>query len=185
MDRIYDILKGIEERIKNPSQGTILPVPTTDVGPAPDPNNKPPIKPELVDQKTKDESEKQQKEKVKKLQVKNPNEQVSRPNGDQSIGASKLKVGDKVRNIDQSCVHAGSEGIVQTIDDNPVNNGYEVGYNTTNFGQSWTVDQYLRKNEDQLTLIDSVDDTGLAMETKPNLRDYDIENAELNQLKKN
>lgn len=183
MDRIYDILRGIEESIK-PAQSTLLPVPTTDIGPAPDPNNKPPIKPELVDQTTIDDSEKQQKDKVQQLQVKNPNEQVSRPNGDQSIAMSQFKVGDRVKNIDQACVHAGSEGVVQNIEEDPVSKKNSVGYNTTNAGQSWTVDQYLRKHEDQLALIDSKDDNGLTAGTKPNLNDYDIENAEIDKLKK-
>lgn len=175
MDRIYDILRNVEEAIKQSS--TLLPIPTTDVGPAPDPNNKPPIKPELVDQKTIDEAANKQKEKVQQLQIKNPNEEVSRPNGDESVASAKIKVGDKVRNIDQSCVHAGSEGIVKDVQEDPVSTGYYVGYNATNSGQSWTVDQYLRKNEDHLALIDSVDDTGLAMQNKPNLKDYDIEDT--------
>jgi hypothetical protein len=79
-----------------------------------------------------------------------------------SIAISKMKAGDKVKNINKACMHYGSEGIVTSIEEIPENVGYIVGYKTTNAGQSWTADQYLRKTEDQLTLVDSLDDTGLA-----------------------
>lgn len=190
MDRIYDLLNGVEESLKKQSEGTLLPVPTTDVGPSPDPNNKPPIKPELVDQTSVNESLQKGKDAVNKLQNQNPDESVSRPNGDESVAGvkKKFKIGDKVKNIDKKSSHYGSEGIVRTTtDDSPEYSGY-IGYETTNSGGSWTVDQYLRKSEDHLALIDSTDDYGLAVNTSPSLKDYDIEEAkvelELQEIKK-
>ena len=121
MDRIYDLLNGVEIAL---SQKTVID----------NLNN----------------------------QTKNPNEDISRPNGDQSVAMCKLKAGDKVKNINTACMHYGSEGIVEHIEEIPENIGYIVSYKTTNAGQSWTVDQYLRKTEDQLTLVDSFDDYGLA-----------------------
>lgn len=143
-------------------KATILPVPTVNVEPAQDPNVKPPIKQEYVDKQTVNDSLNSQKEKVNKLKTNNVNEDVSRPNGDQSVAACKLKAGDKVKNINSACMHYGSEGIVERVEEIPENIGYIIGYKTTNAGQTWTVDQYLRKTEDQLTLIDSFDDYGLA-----------------------
>lgn len=79
-----------------------------------------------------------------------------------SIAISKMKEGDKVRNINKACMHYGSEGIVISIEEIPENIGYIIGYKTINAGQSWTADQFLRKTEDQLNLVDSLNDTGLA-----------------------
>jgi hypothetical protein len=91
-------------------------------------------------------------------------EQSLASNLNTSIAMCKLKAGDKVKNINTACMHYGSEGIVETIEEIPENIGYVIGYKTTNAGSSWTVDQYLRKTEDQLSLVDSVDDYGLAEE---------------------
>ena len=157
MDRIYDLLNNVEKSLKEQSEGTILPVPTTDVGPTPDMNNKPVIKPELVDKKNNEDELNSQKQKINLLKVKNPNTDIS-------IGMAKLRAGDKVKNTNTACMHYGSEGIVQDVEELPEHMGYIVGYKTTNAGHSWTVDQYLRKTEDQLTLVDSIDDYGLAEE---------------------
>lgn len=81
-----------------------------------------------------------------------------------SIAICKLKAGDKVKNINTACMHYGSEGIVENIEEMPENIGYIIGYRTTNSGQSWTGNQYLRKTEDQLAIVDSFDDYGLADE---------------------
>jgi hypothetical protein len=95
---------------------------------------------------------------------------------------SKIKAGDKVKNTNTACMHYGSEGIVQDIEELPENIGYVIGYKTTNAGQSWTVDQYLRKTEDQLTLVDSRDDYGLAdmnmLSPPTTIMDYNIEEAD-------
>jgi len=138
MDRIYDLLNNVEKSLKQQSESTILPVPVTTVEPSIDPNTKPGLKPELIDQKTNDDSLNSQKQKIDLLKTKNPVEEL------------------------------------------PEHIGYIVGYKTTNAGQSWTVDQYLRKTEDQLTLVDSFDDYGLADITRPptSIMDYDIEEAD-------
>ena len=94
-----------------------------------------------------------------------------------SIAISKMKAGDKVKNINKACMHYGSEGIVETIEEMPENIGYIVGYKTTNSGPSWTADQYLRKTEDQLTLVDHFDNYGLAEESES-------QEDELNEYKK-
>ena len=94
-----------------------------------------------------------------------------------SIAISKMKAGDKVKNINAACMHYGSEGIVETIEEMPENIGYIVGYKTTNSGPSWTADQYLRKTEDQLTLVDHFDNYGLAEESES-------QEDELNEYKK-
>jgi hypothetical protein len=180
MDRIYDLLNNVEKSLKQQSESTILPVPVTTVEPSIDPNTKPGLKPELIDQKTNDDSLNSQKQKIDLLKTKNPNQQISRPNGDSAIAMSKLRSGDKVKNTNTACMHYGSEGIVQDVEELPEHIGYIVGYKTTNAGQSWTVDQYLRKTEDQLTLVDSFDDYGLADITRPptSIMDYDIEEAD-------
>lgn len=76
--------------------------------------------------------------------------------------STKFKAGNKVKNVNSTCKHYGSEGIIDSIEQMPDDIGYVVGYKTTNVGPSWTVDQYLKKTEDQLVLMDSLDDTGLA-----------------------
>jgi len=91
---------------------------------------------------------------------------------------SKIKTGNKVKNTNTACMHYGSEGIVQDIEELPENIGYIIGYKTTNAGASWTVDQYLRKTEDQLSLVDSIDDYGLAEE------EMESPEEELNEYKK-
>jgi hypothetical protein len=95
-----------------------------------------------------------------------------------SIAISKMKAGDKVKNINKACMHYGSEGIVTSIEEIPENIGYIVGYKTTNSGPSWTADQYLRKTEDQLTLVDHFDNYGLAEE------EMESPEEELNEYKK-
>jgi hypothetical protein len=98
----------------------------------------------------------------------------------------KIKAGDKVKNINTACMHYDSEGIVEDVKELPENIGYVVGYRTTNAGKSWATNQYLRKTEDQLTLIDSFDDYGLADEDMENEKeDTEEENPaeELNEYK--
>ena len=95
-----------------------------------------------------------------------------------SNAVCKLQAGDKVKDINTACMHYGSEGIVETIEEMPENIGYIVGYKTTNSGPSWTTDQYLRKTEDQLTLVDHFDNYGLAEE------EMESPGEELNEYKK-
>lgn len=92
--------------------------------------------------------------------------------------STKFKVGDKVKNVNAVCKHYGSEGIVDSIEQMPDDIGYIVGYKTTNIGPSWMVDQYLKKTEDQLILMDSLDDTGLAEDSETEENDEESELTE-------
>jgi hypothetical protein len=166
MDRIYDLLRGVEKQLKDSAQSTILPVPVVQVPPAEEQDTQNPLKPELVDSENNQKESNDQKQYIEQLINKNPNEDASKPNADQALAMCKLKAGDKVKNINTACMHYGSEGIVQNIEELPEHIGYVVGYTTTNAGSSWTVDQYLRKTEDQLVLVDSYDDYGLAEESE-------------------
>jgi len=163
MDRIYDLLRSVEESIKENSSSTILPVPMVVVPPK-DVDSEPPVNPVLVDRENNDNEANKQKQFIQDLSNNNPDENASKPNADQALASCKLKAGDKIKNINAACNHYGSEGIVQDIQALPDDIGYVVGYKTTNAGSSWTIDQYLRKTEDQLTLVDSYDDYGLAEE---------------------
>jgi hypothetical protein len=94
--------------------------------------------------------------------------------------STKFKAGDKVKNINTACMHYGSEGIVDSIEKIPDDIGYIIGYKTTNAGSSWMADQYLKKTEDQLILMDSIDDTGLADDSAT---EDDDEESELTEYK--
>lgn len=175
MDRIYDLLRGVESAIKNQTEATILPVPVVDINNLPEVESDPGIKPELVDETNNTTELNKQKEVVNKLKNTNPDESVSVPNGDTTIASFKFKVGDKVRNTNTSCMHYGSEGLVTDTEALPDHIGCIVGYKTTNAGPNWTVDQYLRKTEDQLTPFDSFDDYGLAEEENESVEDEMME----------
>jgi hypothetical protein len=102
--------------------------------------------------------------------------------------STKFKTGDKVKNVNATCKHYGSEGVVDSIEQIPDDIGYIVGYKTTNMGPTWTVDQYLKKTEDQLVLMDSIDDTGLANDeemedTEEQDEDENEEESELTEYK--
>jgi hypothetical protein len=61
-----------------------------------------------------------------------------------------LQPGDKVKNINTSCMHYGSEGVVDNIESLPDNMGDVVVYTTTNEGPTWKVGDKLKKTEIQL-----------------------------------
>ena len=67
--------------------------------------------------------------------------------------SSILNPGDKVKNINTSCIHYGSEGIVEKIESLPDNMGNVVVYRTTNNGQTWKEGDILKKTEVQLAGI--------------------------------
>jgi hypothetical protein len=62
----------------------------------------------------------------------------------------KFSVGDRVTNINQSCIHYGSEGIVKNIEQLPDRMGQLVAYQTINGGEAWKSGDLLRKTTDQL-----------------------------------
>ena len=62
----------------------------------------------------------------------------------------KFYVGDQVANINKSCIHYGSEGVVQNIEQLPDHMGQLVVYQTTNGGETWSSGNILKKTADQL-----------------------------------
>ena len=72
---------------------------------------------------------------------------------EESEASCMFKVGDKVRNINASCKHYGSEGIVKEIRNLPEDIGYAVVYECTNEGVTWKKGDLLGKTEVQLKKI--------------------------------
>jgi hypothetical protein len=83
---------------------------------------------------------------------------------EQSTASTMFKVGDKVRNINGSCKHYGSEGIVKEILDLGIriegqsrgmleDIGYAIVYECTNEGMTWKKGDILGKTEIQLKKI--------------------------------
>lgn len=64
--------------------------------------------------------------------------------------SSILSPGDRVRNINTSCTHYGSEGIVEKLEQLPDDMGNVVVYKTTNSGPTWKEGDILKKTEVQL-----------------------------------
>lgn len=64
--------------------------------------------------------------------------------------SSVLNPGDRVKNINTSCTHYGSEGIVENLEPLPDNMGNVVVYKTTNNGPNWKEGDILKKTEVQL-----------------------------------
>jgi len=67
--------------------------------------------------------------------------------------SSAINPGDKVKNINTSCTHYGSEGIVEELEPLPDNMGNVVVYKTTNNGPTWKEGDLLKKTEVQLAGI--------------------------------
>lgn len=72
---------------------------------------------------------------------------------EESEASTMFKVGDKVRNINASCKHYGSEGVVKEIRTLPEDMGYAVVYECTNEGMTWKKGDMLGKTEIQLKKI--------------------------------
>lgn len=69
---------------------------------------------------------------------------------------SPFKMGDMVKNINEACMHYGSEGIVEDVEPLDDDMGYVVKYQTTNSGPTWEKGQYLKKTEVQLEKVGSM-----------------------------
>jgi hypothetical protein len=65
--------------------------------------------------------------------------------------SSMINPGDKVKNINTSCIHYGSEGIVEKLEPLPDDMGNVVVYKTTNNGPTWKEGDILKKTEVQLS----------------------------------
>jgi hypothetical protein len=64
-----------------------------------------------------------------------------------------INVGDRVKDINQQCMHFGSIGVVTEIEPLPNNSGYLIHYTVENDGPSYSPGTVLTKTEDQLEKI--------------------------------
>jgi hypothetical protein len=64
-----------------------------------------------------------------------------------------INVGDRVKDINQQCMHFGSIGVVTEIEPLPNNSGYLIHYTVENDGPSYGPGTVLTKTEDQLEKI--------------------------------
>jgi hypothetical protein len=64
-----------------------------------------------------------------------------------------INVGDRVKDINQQCIHFGSIGVVTEIEPLPNNSGYLIHYTVENDGPSYSPGTVLTKTEDQLEKI--------------------------------
>jgi hypothetical protein len=62
-----------------------------------------------------------------------------------------IKVGDNVKNINKTCTHFKSEGVVKKINNLPGDKGVTIAYQCTNAGKTWKEGDKLEKTPDQLT----------------------------------
>jgi len=62
-----------------------------------------------------------------------------------------FEIGSKVKNINPSCKHYGSEGVVEDVEDLPNDMGKVVKYRVTNNGGNYKIGDSLTKTVDQLT----------------------------------
>lgn len=65
-----------------------------------------------------------------------------------------FEAGDKVRNINEQCLHYKSEGTVKEVKDLPDDAGFVVGYACSNAGHNWAEGDLLFKTPDQLEKLD-------------------------------
>ena len=61
-----------------------------------------------------------------------------------------INVGDRVKDINQQCMHFGSIGVVTEIEPLANNSGYLIHYTVENDGPSYSPGTVLTKTEDQL-----------------------------------
>jgi len=87
---------------------------------------------------------------------------------------SPFKKGDRVKNINQSCTHYGSEGIVDDVEPLDDDMGYVVKYRTINYGPTWNMGQTLKKTEVQLEKVNNEDPNN-----SPDLMDIQTKNMDL------
>lgn len=64
------------------------------------------------------------------------------------------EVGDAVVNVNPHCTHAGSRGIVVSVDDLPMDAGKTARYMCGNDGHSWDKGDILEKTLDQLAPLE-------------------------------
>jgi hypothetical protein len=84
-----------------------------------------------------------------------------------------FKVGDMVRNINPSCTHFGSMGIIQKLLTLPNDMGTLVKYTVTNAGDTYSAGDLLTKTMDQLTLAHDGEEINFD-DYSDDLDDYDV-----------
>jgi hypothetical protein len=84
-----------------------------------------------------------------------------------------FKVGDMVRNINPSCTHFGSMGIIQKLLTLPNDMGTLVKYTVTNAGDTYSAGDLLTKTMDQLTLAHEGEEINID-DYSDDLDDYDV-----------
>jgi hypothetical protein len=184
---------GIKKTADN-TDATILPVPTVTVEPVAENPDSRLVKLELVDEKHNDDQAQLQKTKIDSLVPKNPNNEISVPHIAPTVAKCSLKAGDMVRNINEACMHYGSEGIVENIEELPDHMGQVVVYKTTNAGPTWKEGDKLKKTENQLAsmqmlqrrepglTVDDVEETNDLIAQEDNEMEHDEED-ELTEYK--
>ena len=68
---------------------------------------------------------------------------------------NELQAGMRVLNINPSCLHYGSEGLIQSINDLPDNMGKVIAYEVTNEGATYKKGDILTKTIDQLQTLEA------------------------------
>ena len=68
---------------------------------------------------------------------------------------NELQAGMRVLNVNPSCLHYGSEGLIQSINDLPDNMGKVIAYEVTNEGATYKKGDILTKTIDQLQTLEA------------------------------
>jgi len=68
---------------------------------------------------------------------------------------NELQAGMRVLNVNSSCLHYGSEGLIQSINDLPDNMGKVIAYEVTNEGATYKKGDILTKTIDQLQTLEA------------------------------
>jgi hypothetical protein len=143
---------GIKKGAELETEAAIIPVPVVTVEPVQPEENPRQIRKELVDEQNNDDQADLQRSVVDNLVPTNVNNEISLPNALPLAASQNIKVGDYVENINEACMHYGSAGIVQNIEDLPEYMGKVVAYKTTNAGKTWSEGDMLKKTQDQLAV---------------------------------
>jgi hypothetical protein len=72
---------------------------------------------------------------------------------------NELQAGIRILNVNPNCLHYGSEGLIQSINDLPDNMGKVVAYEVTNDGATYKKGDILTKTIDQLQILDAAQNT--------------------------
>lgn len=68
---------------------------------------------------------------------------------------NELQAGIRILNVNPNCLHYGSEGLIQSINDLPDNMGKVVAYEVINDGATYKKGDILTKTIDQLQILDA------------------------------